>query len=58
MWKAVIPKLCSSWIKTPFFYHQTIASGILPRGWQQAVGPHLLFGSNRMNALSFKDWKR
>ena len=38
-----IPKLRSFWIKTPFLYHQTFASGILPRGWRQAAGPHLLF---------------
>ena len=46
MWKAVIPKLCSFWIKTPFFYYQTFASRILPTGWWWAAGPHLLLFSN------------
>ena len=44
MWKAVIPKLCSFRVKTPFLYHQTFASGTLSEGWQQASGHHLLFG--------------
>ena len=42
MWKSVIPKLWSSWINTCFLYHQTFASGILPRRWWPAAGPHLL----------------
>ena len=58
MWKAVIPKSCSFWIKTPFLFHQTSASGILLRkgGRQQdptccSVIPHTPFPSGNHHTV-------
>ena len=36
---AILPKLCSFWIKTPFLCHQRLDSGTLPRGRWQTAGP-------------------